>query len=507
MGYNGTLVWEDPPPKQGLNLSLIPYLTGRRNADYQDAAAPALKGDAGLNAKYAVTPSLNLDVTFNPDFSQVEVDRQVTNLNRFELFFPERRLFFIENSDLFSKFGFSQIRPFFSRRVGLYNRQSVPIWGGARLSGKIGQNWRIGAMNMQQREQPGRNLAAQNFSVAAFQRRVFEQSNFGMIFVNRQTVGEPDSAFNHNRYNRVVGGDFNLFSNNNHWEGKAFYHQSFTPVQPSDAMAHAVWLRYFDRYWDLNYNHEYVGTNYSAETGFVPRKGYIRFEPIGRRWLYTEGDRINRMGIAFNGDLYLNKQMEVIDGRINPGYEFEFQNSARFKPYANYYFRQLRTPFDPTNTDGEELPQGSTYQWSNIGFNWDSNARNPFFWGAGFIYGGFYNGNRLRYNFDLRYRWTPYANFKISFRQNRLWLPDPYKTTTLTLISPEVDITFTENIYLSIFSQYNTQQKNMNINARFQWRFLPLSDLFVVVTDNYLTPELNVKNRSIVVKVNYWFTP
>ena len=140
LAYTGTMVWDNPPPKQGLNYSLIPYVLGTvgnstiDNIDYDN------EFKVGGDLKLGLTSSLNLDLTINPDFSQVEADRQVANLTRFELFFPERRQFFLENADLFASFGYNEIRPFFSRRIGL----GVPIIAGARVSGNLNRNLRLG---------------------------------------------------------------------------------------------------------------------------------------------------------------------------------------------------------------------------------------------------------------------------------------------------------------------------------------------------------------------------
>ncbi|MCS7074962.1 MAG: carbohydrate binding family 9 domain-containing protein, partial [Bacteroidia bacterium] len=119
--FCGELLWESPPPKPGLNLSLIPYLIGGYSESFSPTKPADFTKNIGLDAKISITPGLNLDLTINPDFSQVEVDRQVINLTRFSIFFPERRNFFLENSDLFAQFGFRQIRPFFSRQIGLFN--------------------------------------------------------------------------------------------------------------------------------------------------------------------------------------------------------------------------------------------------------------------------------------------------------------------------------------------------------------------------------------------------
>ena len=121
-------------------------------------------------------------MTLNPDFSQAEVDQQVTNLDRFELFFPERRQFFLENADLFSNFGYKTVRPFFSRRIGL----NVPIIGGIRMSGNLDENWRLGVMDIQTQKDKNLGLSSENFGVFTLQRKVLDRSNISLIFVNKQ---------------------------------------------------------------------------------------------------------------------------------------------------------------------------------------------------------------------------------------------------------------------------------------------------------------------------------
>ncbi|HRI61757.1 MAG TPA: DUF5916 domain-containing protein, partial [Saprospiraceae bacterium] len=183
LAYTGVLDWDAPPPKAGPNVSLIPYALGGGTKGFRPDEPFDGRADIGLDAKVAVTSSLNLDATVNPDFSQVEVDRQVTNLDRFELFFPERRQFFLENSDLFNNLGLSNLRPFFSRRIGL----NAPIRGGARLSGRLDKNWRIGVMDIQTGETDESGAPPQNFGVLTFQRRVLSRSNITGFFINKQS--------------------------------------------------------------------------------------------------------------------------------------------------------------------------------------------------------------------------------------------------------------------------------------------------------------------------------
>jgi hypothetical protein len=275
LAYAGKLIWDAPPKKAGGNVSLIPYGIVGVNHDYQTENKTKVPWNLGLDAKVAITSSLNLDLTVRPDFSQVEVDRQITNLSRFSLFYPEQRQFFIENNDLFARFGFSQIRPFFSRRIGLENGQPVPILGGFRLSGKAGQNWRIGFMSMQTEGGVPQGEPSQNFTVAAVQRRVFKRSNIGMIFVNKQGFDRFSPQWTD--YNRLLGLDFDLYSANGKWQGKAFYHHSFSPNDKAFVGANATWLMYRTGNIEAHWNHEYVNKEYNAEVGFVPRLS--RFNP------------------------------------------------------------------------------------------------------------------------------------------------------------------------------------------------------------------------------------
>ena len=229
LAYTGFLEWDQPPPTPGANISVIPYVLGAASNNPVNGSTDYRRSIGG-DAKVALTSSLNLDLTVNPDFSQVEVDRQVTNLSRFELFFPEKRQFFLENGDLFANFGYPNIRPFFSRRIGL---GGVPIRYGARLSGRINRKWRIGVMDMQTGPVDDIALPAQNFVTAVIQRRIFARSNIGILFMNKESLDYQPSTDPavpvYSSYNRNVGMEYNLASSDNRWTGKALYLKSFSP--------------------------------------------------------------------------------------------------------------------------------------------------------------------------------------------------------------------------------------------------------------------------------------
>ncbi len=232
LAFTGTLVWDEAPTVQKGNVSIIPHLLTGFSTEHIPDKKSDFKHQLGLDTKIAISSSMNLDLTVNPDFSQVEVDKQVTNLDRFELFFPERRQFFLENGDQINNFGYPDIRPFFSRRIGL----GIPIEYGGRLSGNLNRKWRITAMDMQTSRQDVIGLPAQNFAVAAIQRRVFSRSNINLLFINKQSINyhpEKDSTLpSYSISNRNLGLEYNLVSSNNLWTGKWLLLKSFTTQRP-----------------------------------------------------------------------------------------------------------------------------------------------------------------------------------------------------------------------------------------------------------------------------------
>lgn len=502
LAFTGVMHWEEAPPKAGSNISLIPYTLGSYQADYENNTE-SFKPNAGLDAKIAVTSALNLDLTVNPDFSQVEVDRQVTNLSRFSLFFPERRQFFTENSDLFSSFGFSRIRPFFSRRIGLASGQAVPILGGARLSGKLSKKWRMGLLNMQTEGVSDLQLAPQNYTAAALQRQVLANSYVTGIFINRQSFsGNRPSS---NDFVRLGGLQFNYASSDNRWRGKVFYLRSWDADNFKRKASHAVWTRYQDQFWTIDYNHEWVDENFNGEVGFVPRSRYLRWEQFIRRQFYPKNDKVIWHGPrAYFSYFWDNQNFKSLDRQTRFQYNFQFKNRSELQFSAEDWYVFLRNPFDPSRSGADELPDSVGYQWRQIGLQYQSDFRKRFNYNAFANYGSYYTGNRLQFGGELNYRAQPWGVFSLVFEQNQIALPDT--TVNLSLISPRFEFAFSRNVFFTTFLQFNTQSKNFNINARLQWRFKPMSDLFLVLTDNYLTEDYSVRNRAIVLKLNYWLT-
>ena len=506
LAYTGVLQWDKAPPNPGTNISFIPYGLMDHTKDFDSEKQGEFNWDAGFDAKVAVTPSLNLDLTVNPDFSQVEVDRQVTNLSRFELFFPERRQFFLENSDLFAAFGMEQIRPFFSRRIGL----TSPIMFGARLSGKLDKNWRVGLMDVQTNKVDSVGQPVQNYAVMALQRQVFARSNISAIFINKQSIGmenaDTDTA-NFSQYNRNLGIEYNLASADNLWTGKFMYHHSFSPGTVSgEDYTHASELVYSSRKFRAEWHHEYVGKEYNAEVGYVPRNNYYSFNPRLRYNFFPKSsNKIVSHGPFIGTNFYFNSNFERTDNETFGGYGIDFLNRSEFMIWFSDDYVLLLDDFDPTNSGGEKLPAGSDYTWNAFGLNYESTPGKLFTFELSSRYGGYYNGTRLFLSGEFGYRFQPYVSINVDVAYNDIKLPEPYKSTDLWLISPRLDVTFTNTIFLTTFLQYNSQADNININSRFQWRFKPASDFFIVYTENYFPNPMQVKNRALVLKLTYWY--
>ncbi len=521
MAFNQELVWDAPLAKPGTNLAVIPYAASVNSRNFEEGEPHQGSVQFGGDAKIGIGPALNLDLTVNPDFSQVEVDQQVTNLDRFEIFFPERRQFFLENADLFANFGLDGTRPFFSRRIGIARDSSTgqniqnTIYGGARLSGKINNNTRVGLLNMQAGEDRSIGLPSTNYTVATLQQKVFARSNIGVILVNKQAFQDSigaDFTTRPSQYDRMAGVDYNLASKNNVWTGKAFYHRAFNDSRPDSAFAMGGFLNYSTVRWNVYVLTRQVGANYSPEVGFVRRTDIRQLASTTWYNFYPSRGALQSHGPGFDFDMVGNQRFGFLDWDVNLMYRMRFRSTALFNMRLRREYTYLFDPFDPSGTDGLKLEENTEYANNVLIANFTSDARKRLFFDVSTRTGGYFNGKRINFDGSITYRYQPWGFASIDFTYNRLRLPKPYNSANLFLIGPRADLTFTRNLFWTTFVQYNSQIKNLNINSRLQWRFKPVSDLFLVYTDNYYAESAGneilmigrPKLRALVVKLTYW---
>lgn len=516
--HTGQLIWDKPPKKPGVNISVIPYVSTRMEAeggyfDVEDNSdlprTNSSSFDAGFDAKVAVGPSMNLDITVNPDFSQVEVDQQVTNLDRFEIFFPEKRQFFLENADLFGEFGSEGLRPFFSRRIGVSRDENTgvnvqnKINFGARLSGKLNNNWRLGILNMQAAAIEDIDLPQINYTVTALQRKVFARSNLGLIFVNKQDFANKSNT-SFNQFNRVLGLDYNLASSDNKWNGKFFYHRTFEKDESLNSYAASANLIYSTRAWQIEGLIQSVGDEYNPEVGFARRNSYDRSSINIQKNYYPKSETLQRISPQLQYEGYANSTLGVTDYKLTAGAEFSMLNTSSLNVQVNQNYIYLFGDFDPTRNGNLELPEGSDYNYTNVQLRYQGDTRNPFYVNLNANAGEYFNGNRIGLGGSINYRVQPYGLVTMDVNYNRIRLPEPYGEADLFLIGPRFDITFTKKLFWTTFIQYNNQIDNLNINSRIQWRFKPVSDVFIAYTDNYFPDDFTNKNRALVIKITYW---
>ncbi|MCK4990786.1 MAG: carbohydrate binding family 9 domain-containing protein, partial [Bacteroidales bacterium] len=458
LAFTGTLSLEKPLPKSGVRVSLIPYVSGKATKDKESGDPAAYKANAGLDAKVILSTSMNLDVTINPDYSQVEVDQQVTNLDRFELYFPEKRKFFLENSDLFANLGTENLRPFFSRRIGL----DQPVIAGARLSGSAGENWRIGLMNMQTAGTA--EHSADNFAVAVLQRKVLSRSNVGAFLTNKQVITSPDDSASYFDYNRVAGGEFNFASVDNNWTGKALYHYSFNPGEEGNRFATTGMIAYNTETFSAGWSQAYVGANYLAEMGYVRRNAYHQSKPMVGYKFYTMSERVVNHGPELEADFIFDPNFNLTDREIDLSYSLTWRDRSTISLGVENGYVMLLEPFDPTHTGGVEIPAGSEFNWNEVSLMYMSTMKRLFTFMVGTRYGGFYGGTRASVEAEINYRIQPYGSLSLVAAYNKVEMPDPYTSMDLVLVGPKLDITFTEKLFFTTFVQYNNQIDNINVN-------------------------------------------
>jgi hypothetical protein len=512
LAFMGDLVFEKPLGRSRTPFAIIPYINALTQKDFVTD-----KGDNdfkfGGDAKIAVGNGMNLDLTINPDFSNVEVDDIFTNLTRFELRLPEKRQFFIDNNDLFDNFGntFNEARPFFSRRIGLARDTSGnliqnQILGGARLSGKANENWRLGVLNIQTAEDADNEIPSYNNMMLAVQRKVAARSNIGAFLVNRQTFGDYEFLEERNQYNRVIGADYNLASEDGVWTGKFYAHKSFQPGDSKGNLSSQAMVIYNTRNWTYIQDWVYIDQDFRADLGFVPRTDIFKSGNGLTRTFYPKKGALSYHSTRLLSIIYWKPSLDMkkTDHNYRVTWTANFKSQAVFS--ASYSNNQifLSFPFDPSRSGGEPLPANEGYTFNQFNTTFTSNNTSLLTYAAEATAGQFFNGNQYSFAGTLGYRVQPWAQWSLALNYDGIRLPAPHNDADLWLLTSRLDITFSKSLFWSNIIPYSTQRDNLGINSRLQWRFAPLSDLYLVYNDNYFTSHFEPRFRSVNLKVTYW---
>ena len=497
------------------DLRATPYaLTGFNRDNTLPEDPTDTLGEVGLDVKWGITPKLTADFTVNTDFAQVEADEEQINFTRFDLFFPEKRPFFLENAATFQFGQPQQVDLFFTRRVGLSRLgEPIDILGGARLSGKVGR-YNVGVMDMQTREatnpRTGNLVApANNFGVARVQREFGRRSNFGAVFVNRQGTGASAAAQD---FNRAYGVDLNLAVTK---DSRLF---GFLARSDSPAPLHSDWTGrgFFDyrgSVWEARGGYTQVGERFNAEVGFVPRVGYkkpeiaIQFgpEPHSKSlaWVRRFTPHINFADhYGFKGELQT---------RFWHVHFFEVfqQNGGRFGALANYQADRPVLPFTVfAGRDGRRvtIPPGF-YDWTEWAAHWASDPSGRVYFSGQLNWGGFYDGDRNQLNTELGVQVKGRFQSSLGYIRNDVNLP--YGDFTTDLVRFKATYSFTTRLLLQALVQYNSQSELLAANVRFAWLSRGGNGLFLVFNENrdaYVSnSHEQVLGRALIVKYTRQF--
>ncbi|HET7694397.1 MAG TPA: DUF5916 domain-containing protein [Vicinamibacterales bacterium] len=492
------------------NLKLTPFVLGQALASGVRPVDATFDPDAGMDLKYSVTPSLVLDLTVNTDFAQVEIDDQQVNLDRFDLFFPEKRPFFLENAGFFTVGNPGEIDLFFSRRIGIGpSGEQIAINGGGRLSGKAGK-YNVGLLTMQTDDvallnvppgAPHDRLSGSNFTVARVSRDLPNRSSIGALVTSRVGVGRFARDHDYNR-TYAVDGKAGL---RQHTVVSSFVAKSSTYGVDAGDTAFNVRSRTSVPRFDLELGYQEIGARFNPEVGFYTRRGYrkpdarilTRWRP--RIWKLQELRPHSSYRAFYGIDDGLLESMQIhIDNH------WQFRNSYEVHTGMNVVEEGLRRPFEIY--PGIFVPAGS-YKSKEAQLVFMTNQGAPVSLHAESRIGGFFGGDRVTFVPTLRVRAGEALTAEVAYQRNDVNLP--WGSFDTNLLRTRISYSFTTHTFLQGLVQYNDRADQWSMNLRFGWLQAANTGLFVVYTDTRGLYDLFDRpqrtDRSLVVKFSRLF--
>lgn len=476
------------------NLKLIPYALGAIISDHEVTPSETdVDGEIGADLKYSITPSLTLDLTYNTDFAQVEVDEQQINLDRFNLFFPEKRPFFLENAGQFSVGSPGEVDLFFSRRIGIgENGEQVPIIGGARLSGKL-KKTNIGLLNMFTGPVEEAGIEENNFTVARVNHEFGGRSALGAAFINRQGLGEMDGDYNRTY---AVDGKLGL--------GKkarllGFFAKTATPGLEEADHAFQLQSRYDWNGWIITGAYTEVGEGFNPEVGFLQRTAFRKADFLvfyQLRAPETSKFLENRPHVSYRS--YWNFEGFQETGFLHIDNHWVWKNGIELHTGVNFTTEGVVKPFEIF--EDILVPAGS-YHHKEAQLVFFTNPSKPLSINLFSILGGFFGGDRILNSASLRLRLGDKFSSEFGYTRNDISLPQGDFHTNL--FRSRISYSFSPSIFVQSLVQYNNVADIWSANIRFGWVNQANTGLFVVYNENRGTDGLN--NRSFIVKYSRVF--
>jgi hypothetical protein len=459
------------------NLQITPYVLGKTKdggnlAERQDDA------EFGFDIKYSITPSLTLDATYNTDFAQVEVDEQQVNLDRFNLFFPEKRPFFLENAGQFTVGNAQEAELFFSRRIGIASGTPVPIEGGVRLSGKIGGTTNVGLLYMGSEAVEGL-ASANNYTVARVNQELANRSSIGFIYVDRNGDGSflGNGGDDQNQTYAVDGrlgiGDNGLI--------QAWAAKTATPGLSGDDHAFSLRGDYNNADWSYGLGYTEIGQNFNPEVGFLSRTDYRKIDGSVLRRIRPDnwGKLFEiRPHVSYRGFWDSNDFQET--GFLHMDSHWEFETGTEIHTGYNVTREGVKDPFEIV--DGVFVQPG-TYDEGELQLVYMGDASAPLNLSMRVVAGGRFGGDRLSMSPTLRYRIGEKFSSEFAYIYNDFDLPVPGGQFTANLARVRLSYSFTPRMLVQVLAQYNEQADRFSTNFRFSWLQSANAGLYIVYNE------------------------
>jgi len=459
------------------NLQVVPYVLGK-NRSGGDLTNSETDQEVGLDLKYSVTPSLTLDATLNTDFAQVEVDDKKVNLDRFSLFFPEKRPFFLENAGQFTVGNPQEVELFFSRRIGIADETQVPIDGGLRLSGKIGATTNVGLLYMG--SEALENVASQNkYLVARVNQEMANRSSLGFLIVDRDGDGSLLANGNDDQNQTyAIDGQWGIGDNVllRGWAAK-----TETPGLTGKDDAFAVKGEYNDADWSAALEYTEVGDDFNPEVGFLSRSGYRKY--LGRVLRRIRPDNLRnlfeiRPHISYRAYWDFDGFQE--SGFLHMDSHWEFRSSREIHTGVNVKTDGVKEAFEIV--PGVTIQPG-TYDESEVSLAFIGNKSKPLNFGLRTTVGGIFGGDRISLVPTVRYRVGEKFSSELAYSYNALELPVPGGSFTANLASLRLSYSFTPKMLLQLLTQYNEVDDELSSNLRFTWLQSANTGLYLVYNE------------------------
>ena len=494
----GTLQGLETPGRR--YWTFTPYVLGSAHNDFQTVPDQNTdwNGEFGFDSKIGLTSSLNLDLTYNTDFAQVEADEQQVNLTRFSLFFPEKRPFFLENAGLFS-IGIPRsgselgMDLFYSRRIGIGSGgELVPIVAGGRMTGKVG-GMNVGLMSIQTEEVEQIGIPNNNYATGRLQKELPNRSQLGAMVVSRINT---DSTAD---YNLTFAADGRLgIGQSINIDG--YFSRTETPSLQGREHGMAFTGTYQTREWDVGLQFREIGDNFNPEVGFLPRWGYRAFiERLERRFRVPSISWIREfrphgvMRHFFDFDGFLETRYIHLDNAT------QFENGAFLSTAVNLHREGLKEPFEIR--ENIVIPTG-TYDFTQAVIRFNTNESAAWSVNGVVTAGGFYSGHRKGISGGLTNRIgsTWLATLTASYDDVDL-AEGAFETALLGL---KLSYSFTPRIFISSLIQYNTDRDQVSVNARFGWLNTAGTGLYLVYNEIQRTLDpMGPVDRAFILKYNY----